>query len=139
MPSGAEHHRGDEQQAEIELPTSVTSLSITWSQVTSIAPMTGPMKLPTPPIKAREQHNAGLPGADRRRIGQLEIDRGEPAGDAGEEAGKREGDKAHGLRVVADELRPLGFSRTALHMRPNGVRPSAYIATSRKRHQAAIR
>ena len=32
-----------------------------------------------------------------------------------------------------------GFSRTALHMRPNGVRVSAYIAIMQTMHQTAIR
>ena len=72
-------------------------------------------------------------------VGDLEVDRREPARDAGEEAREAERDEAHHLRIVADELRALGLSRTALHIRPNGVRVIAYIRAMQKRHQTAIR
>jgi hypothetical protein len=55
-----------------------------------------------------EQHVAGLRGAEQRRIGKLEVDRGEATGDAGEQAGQAEGKIAHHLRIVAHELRPFG-------------------------------
>ena len=43
------------------------------------------------------------------------------------------------LRVVADELARSGLSRTALNMRPSGVRVNANIATMQTKHQTAIR
>ena len=45
------------------------------------------------------------------RVGgdDLVVDRVQAAGEAGEQAGHRERDEAHALRVVADEFRALGI------------------------------
>ena len=56
----------------------------------------------------RDRHQAGLPSADRGGIDQLEVDGRKRSGDAGEKAREREGDEAHRLRIIADELRPFG-------------------------------
>ena len=87
------------------------------------------MKKPTPPMIGREQHVAGLHRAEIGRVGDLEIDRRQPAGDAGEKAGKAEGD---------DSAPPADCSRRTARARDcraprctcgrSGVRVSAYIA-----------
>ena len=58
--------------------------------------MIGPKKNAVPPMKVDEQHDART--RSRRRSAEfddLEIDRGQAAGDAGEEPGEAEGDVAH--------------------------------------------
>ncbi len=102
------HHHGDEHQAEVELP----DFREIGQHHLQVADENGPDHRPEERSGAaderREQHIARLHRREQGRVGDLEVDGREPARDAGEEARQAEGEEAHDLGIVADELHALG-------------------------------
>ena len=73
-----------------------------------IAPRIGPDEVADAADVGHQQNDGRLLRAELLRVHDLEIDRREAAGDAGEEGGEAERDEADALRGIADVLRPLG-------------------------------
>jgi len=69
----------------------------------------------------------------------LQVDRRQPAGDAGEKAGQHHHDPAHAPGVVADELGALRVVAHRVGDAAERVCVSAYMATMLAKVQAAIR
>ena len=88
MPPGAIHHDADEDDAEIELPDrgeiGQPELEIGDQDRTEDRAE----EKRDAADEGREQHEAGLDRAEIGGVRDLEIDRGQAAGDAGEEPGK---------------------------------------------------
>ncbi len=106
---GCEHHHADEQQAEIELPGvgDVAQPDLQQGDDDRADDRAG--EVADSADEGHQDDGAGLRGAELRGVDDLEVDGGEPAGDAGEQARQAEGDEADGLGIVADEGGALGI------------------------------
>ena len=104
-----EHHHRDEDQSEIELPHRRQIAEAERQQRDEDRADDRTDEEADAADIGGEQHRARLHRAEIGRIGDLEIDRGERAGNAGKESGEAEGEIAHDMRIVADELHALGI------------------------------
>ena len=104
-----EHHHRDEDQSEIELPHRRQIAEAERKKGDKDGADDRPDKEADAADIGGEQHRSRLHGAKIGRIGDLEVDGRERSGDAGKESRKAEREIAHNVRIVTDELHPLGI------------------------------